>query len=155
MDLSPLIGGLGGAVARLIPEALKFFDRKNERKHELALGEQQFNLVKFQGDNKLRSEQITADSTQMTAGLAALKSAYENMKSGVPWIDGLNQLVRPWITFVVFHTWLAVKVAAYVTMSNAGIDWTVAVQSMWTPDDQMLLSGIGTFYFLGRVFEKK
>jgi hypothetical protein len=95
MDLSPLIGGLGGAVARLIPEALKFFDRKNERKHELALGEQQFNLVKFQGDNKLRSEQITADSTQMTAGLAALKSAYENMKSGVPWIDGLNQLVRP------------------------------------------------------------
>jgi hypothetical protein len=56
---------------------------------------------------------------------------------------------------VVFHTWLAVKVAAYVTMSNAGIDWTVAVQSMWTPDDQMLLSGIGTFYFLGRVFEKK
>ena len=155
MAWDAILGGLGGAVARLVPEVLKFMDRKSERKHELALGTQQFELAKLQGDNKLRGEQIQADSAQMLAGLTAIKAAYENMKSGVPWIDGLNQLVRPWITFIVFHTWLFIKIAAYMTMVNGGIEWHVAAQAMWTTADETLLSGIGTFYFLGRVFEKK
>jgi hypothetical protein len=155
MALDAIFGGALGALARLAPEALKFFDRKNERKHELALGTQQLDLVKYQGDNKLRTEQVTADSAQMVAGLDAIKAAYASMKTGVPFIDGLNQLVRPWITFVVFHTWLFIKIAAFVTLSNGGIDWNIAAASMWTPDDTSLLSGITTFYFLGRVFDKK
>ena len=36
-----IFGSLLGGVFRLAPEMLKFFDKANERKHELAMFEQQ------------------------------------------------------------------------------------------------------------------
>lgn len=36
MVLDPIMGGALGAVARLAPEVLGFFDKRAERKHELA-----------------------------------------------------------------------------------------------------------------------
>ena len=35
--METLLGGVFGGLLRLAPEALKFFDQKNERKHELAM----------------------------------------------------------------------------------------------------------------------
>jgi hypothetical protein len=152
---SAILGGLLGSVARFAPEVLKFFDRKNERTHELALGEQQFKLVQTQGNTKLAADTISATSAEMIAGVGAIKAAYENMKSGIAWIDGLNALVRPWITFMIFHAWVAVKVAAFVQLFDQSLSWSVAIQAMWTDNDVAMLSGVVNFYFLGRVFEKK
>ena len=45
MALDAIFGGILGGVARLAPEVLNFFDKKNERKHEIALGQQQFELT--------------------------------------------------------------------------------------------------------------
>lgn len=153
--MDPLIGGALGAIARLIPEGLKFLDRKGERKHELALGEQSLKTVQVAGTQKLESEKGSQEAAQIIAGIEALKSAYAAPTSGVKWVDAVSTLVRPWITAVIFHMWVAVKVAAFWQLSNAGIDWTVAVQTMWTSDDAAMLFGVTNFWFLSRVFEKK
>lgn len=152
---SAILGGLLGGVARLAPEVLKFFDRKNERKHELSLGDQQYKLIELQGKTKLQSDTLVADTATTVSGIEAIKAAYENMKSGVKWVDGLNALVRPWITFVIFHAWVAVKVAAFLQLSNGGIGWDAAVIALWTESDVAMLAGVTNFYFLGRVFDKK
>lgn len=155
MALDAIFGGALGALARLAPEVLKHFDRKNERKHEVALGQQQMELVKLQGDNRLRSEQITADSAQMTAGLEAIKEAYASQKTGFKFADTVSALVRPIVTYVVFGGWVSFKVAAFAQLAAGDIAWAEAAQSSWTDNDWAMLSGILNFWFLGRVFEKK
>ena len=39
-----ILGGIFGGVFRLVPEVLKFFDKKNERSHELMMFSRQCEL---------------------------------------------------------------------------------------------------------------
>lgn len=152
--MEPLIGGAIGALARLAPEVLKFLDRKNERKHELAVGSQQMELIKVQGHMKLDSDRIQADSAQLVAGLDAIKTAYESQKTGFKFADTVSALVRPGVTYLVVGFWALVKVAAYAQLSDT-LPWDVAVQTLWGENDWAMFAGIVNFWFLGRVFEKK
>lgn len=151
--MDPLIGGAIGAVARFAPEVLKFFDRKNERKHELAISAQQMELVKVQGNMKLDSDRIIADGQQMVAGLEAIKEAYNTQKTGFKFADTVSALVRPGVTYMVVGFWAIVKVAAYVQLSG-DLPWEVAIQTIWGDNDWAMFAGIINFWFLGRVFEK-
>lgn len=155
MAIDAILGGILGGIARLAPEVLKFLDRKNERKHELALGQQQFELAKYQGDNRLRSEQVQADSAQMVAGIEAIKEAYSSSKTGFKFADTVNALMRPWITTTVVAGWIAFKVAAFVQLFQGDISWSAAAVSAWTDNDWAMLAGVTNFWFLSRVFEKK
>jgi hypothetical protein len=153
--MDAIFGGVVGALARLAPEVLKHFDRKNERKHEVILGTQQLELIKVQGDTRLRGEQIQADGAQMVAGLEALKEAYKTQKTGFKFADTMSALVRPLVTYVVFGGWMAYKVGVIVQLFQQDVEWMLAVQSAWTNNDWAMLSGILNFWFLSRVFEKK
>lgn len=155
MGLDAVLGGVLGGVARLVPEVIGYFDKKNDRKHELALGEQQFKLIQLQGHNQLQAQATAAESAEIVAGISAIQEAYRTQKTGFKFADTVSAMVRPWITFVVFHTWLAVKVAAYVALLNKGISWDVAITTMWTGDDVAMLAGVTNFWFLSRVFEKR
>lgn len=151
--MEPLIGGAIGAIARMAPEVLKFFDRKNERKHELAVADQQMELIRLQEHMKLDSDRIQADSQQLVAGLDAIKTAYESQKTGFKFADTVSALVRPGVTYLVVGFWALVKVAAYSQLSDT-LPWDVAVRTLWGDNDWALFAGIINFWFLGRVFEK-
>lgn len=153
--MDAIIGGVLGGLARLAPEVLKALDRKNERKHELDMSKHQLDVIKIQGHQKLEGDQLAADSSQVLAGIKAIETAYANTKVGVAWVDALNAVVRPWITFVIFHMWVAVKIAAYVALDKTGLTWEQVVPLLWSGDDWAMLSGVTNFYFLGRVFEKR
>lgn len=152
--MDPLIGGAIGAVARMAPEVLKFFDRKNERKHELAVSEQQMKLIELQGNMKLDSDRIVADGQQIVAGLEAIKEAYASQKTGFKFADTVSALVRPGVTYLVVGFWALVKLAAYAQLSDT-LPWDVAVQTLWGENDWAMFAGIVNFWFLGRVFEKR
>lgn len=151
--MDPIFGGILGAVARLVPELLKAWDRKNERKHELDLGAQQLEVIKVQGHMKLDSDRIQADQAQLVAGLEAVKEAYRSQKTGFKFADTISALVRPAVTYMVVGFWALVKFAAFYQLSRQGITWDVAVQTLWGENDWTLFAGITNFWFLGRVFE--
>lgn len=153
--MDAIIGGVLGGLARLAPEVLKALDRKNERAHELKMSQHQLEVIKVQGHQKLEGDQLAADSAQVIAGVNAIQTAYANMKTGFKWADTVSALVRPWVTFMIVHVWLAVKVAAYMTLVHQGISWNEAIQTLWTEDDVGMLAGVLNFWFLGRVFEKR
>ena len=48
-----LLGSIFGGVFRLAPEVLKFFDKKNERLHELNMFARQCELEQLRGQMKL------------------------------------------------------------------------------------------------------
>lgn len=152
---SSVLGGVLGGVARLVPEFLKAWDRKNERKHELALGEQQMKLIELQGHIKLDSDRLQADSNQLVAAIGAVQEGYRTMKTGFKWADSIVATVRPAVTYLVVGFWAAVKVAAYTQLTTKGISWEVALPTIWGNDDWVMLAGVTNFWFLGRVFEKR
>lgn len=151
--MDPIFGGILGGLARLAPEVMKLWDRKNERKHELELGNQQLEFIKVQGHMKLESDTVQAQQAQMVAGLEAIKEAYNTQKTGFKFADTISALVRPGVTYMVVGFWALVKIAAYSQLSHSGLPWDVAVQTLWGENDWTLFAGVTNFWFLGRVFE--
>lgn len=152
---SAVLGGITGALARLAPEVIKALDRANERKHELKMNQHQLEVVKVQGAQQRDLAQIQAESGQLVAGIDAIKTAYQNMKTGFKFADTVSALIRPWVTISVVGFWAATKIAAFMLLSTGGLDWATAVQATWTDNDWAIFSGVTNFWFLGRVFERK
>ena len=152
--IAPLLGGVGGAVLRTMPEVLRFMDKKGERKHELALQEYQLRYAKEVAVAKYELADLETNASQVTAAIEATKAAYENMKSGVAWVDALSATVRPMVTYILVGFWAFVKVAAYMILVSGGVDWATAATSLWSAEDNAMLSGVLTFWFLSRVFSK-
>ena len=154
--IETLLGGLLGGIFRCIPEVLKFFDAKNERKHELNMQDKALEFQKLKGDQRV--EEITAQGQQdwNTGALDALKTAIEGQSriTGVAWIDGISSTVRPVITYWFMALYCAAKTAIFFAAINAGTVWHEAVKMAWTSDDMAIWAGIVNFWFLSRVFEK-
>lgn len=137
--LEALLGGGLGAIARLAPEVLKFLDRKNERVHELALGDQQIRQATVLGGQKLQQATVEAQSGQLVAALEALRAgiAGQATVTGVKWIDALSSSVRPIVTYAFSAFYMLNKMYT----------------GTWGPEDTAIFAGILNFWFMGRVFE--
>jgi hypothetical protein len=156
MILETLSGGLLGGVLRLAPELLKVLDRKNERKHELEMTHLSFEADREHAKAALALQESQASANFDTGALQALLESVrtQGQPSGVSWIDGLSSLVRPSITFAFFGLYALCRVATGVAALNSGIPALDVLRATWTAEDQIVLSGILNFWFLGRVFEK-
>ena len=137
---------LGGGILRLVPELMHLINRKLDNSHELALMERQIELEKLH----LVSSKNQMDGNQMLALLEAQKSALagQMQKTGVAMIDAVNFLVRP-----VYAYW-ALGLYSVVKVSMIFAAWP-HISLVYTEEDFALLSGIASFYFVGRAFDKK
>jgi hypothetical protein len=143
--IEALLGSALGAVTRVVPEVMKHLDRKNDRKHELLLGDQQYKLVELQGRSKLETATVETQAAQFTQALGALSAAYDSQaamgRSDNKWVqfwNGVTQSVRPVVTYAFAWGYLVYKI-------NTGT---------WSTEDTALFAGIINFWFVGRVFEK-
>ena len=155
--LETILGGAMGGLLRLAPEVLKFFDSKDERKHELRLGEQNLKLVEMQQKGQLAIADTEVQGKQFTAAMAAIQSGVEaqGKPTGIKFIDGLAASVRPIITYWVFFLYAAVKTALLSMAIEANSPLAEALAASWTAPDDAMLSAILTFWFVGRVWERR
>jgi len=144
-----LLGGIIGPLVRMVPEVIKFMDRKNERAHELAMVAASLEADKAKYAAQLGIAELQADVGIHTAGVAALQEALKGQfqLTGNKWIDGLNMSVRPVITYAFFSLYAGIK----FQMLYEG----ATLLQIWTETDMGLFSGILGFYFMGRVFDRK
>lgn len=151
--IETLIGSLLGGVFRMIPEFLKWLDRKDERKHELAMF-----------DNQLKADTLKIEAGQKLAELEANKSIglaeiqgliagvqAQAVKTGVRWVDGLSSLMRPLITFwwviVLYSTALT---AQFIVLLQAGTPGVEAIIRLWGTDEKAIVASIIGFWFVDR-----
>jgi hypothetical protein len=155
MVLDSILGGLLGGVLRLVPEVLNILDKKNERGHEIKLGDQQYRVAELQFRQQREIKDLDVEQAQFTTAMDALKSsiASQGTKTGIAWIDGIVALVRPSITTWIFVLYTLVKLAALETALRLN-DAAVAVQSIWGPEDSGMLSAVIMFWFVGRVWDR-
>lgn len=152
---SGILGSIFGGLFRLAPEVLKFFDRANDRKHELAMFEIQTDLEKVRGEYRLEERYASHSIHQLDAIQAAFKEQASTAASSYPWVAALSALVRPVVTYILFGLYIGVKAGLIVYGAQQGAVWHELLQQNWTVEDFAMLNMILTFWFVGRSIEKR
>ena len=89
MAVEALIGSLIGGILRMAPEVLSFMDKKNERKHELALGDQQYRVAELQFSTQRNIKELDLEQSQFVSAMEALKEGIAAQAN----LRGLNGLM--------------------------------------------------------------
>lgn len=154
-----LLGSIFGGLFRLAPEVLKFFDKKNEREHELAMFRNQCELEQMRGQMKLAEigavREAAIDVGVMDAFNNAIQQQAEMVKAAGGWVASLSASVRPVVTYWVLFVWSFIHVwFAYNAWLN-GAPPAEVFRTMMTPDFSALLSGTINYWFLDRTLKQR
>ena len=155
MAIEALLGGAIGGLLRMAPEVLNFLDKKNMRKHELALGDQQYRVAELQFRTQREIKDLDVEQSQFVSTMEALKEGIkaQAVTTGIKWVDAISSLVRPTITAWIFALYSAVKLAQISAAMAVSENATQALLGVWTNSDDGMLSAIVMFWFVGRVWK--
>jgi hypothetical protein len=149
-----LLGSIFGGLFRLAPEVLKYFDKKNERSHELQMFTLQTDLEKMRGQFRMEERYVDHSIAQMDAIKEAFKEQAETAKAAGWFVAAISALVRPGITWVAFGMYMTVKIVGLMMALDAAADWREVIVKSWDEDDFAMLNMMLTFWFIGRSIEK-
>jgi len=152
--IEALAGGVFGGIMRLAPEVLKWVDRKDERKHELSMQQQEMEFAKVKAEAAMREQQTTMSVAETNAITLAFQEQAETSKAAGWFVAAVSALVRPIITYIFAGMYCLVKFAAYYSAVTQGADWTIVVTQLWNAEDMAVLNMVLTFWFVGRVYER-
>jgi hypothetical protein len=154
-----IFGSLLGGIFRLAPEVLKFFDKKNERNHELLMFQRQCDLEQIRGQQKLAEIGAERDKAIDTGVMDAFNSAInqqaEMSKAAGGWAASLSASVRPVVTYWVILLW------SFVHLWFAWNGWLQGAapqevfSTMMTADFMALVSGTINYWFLDRTLKQR
>jgi len=150
-----IFGGVFGGLLRLAPEVLKFFDKANERKHELALLEQEMAFARMRGEIAMRQAEMAMATEELNSIGKAFEEQSSTAKAAGKMIAAISALVRPSITYAFVLAYFLVKIAGFSIAQEQGGNWKEVTLSLWTPDDVTILFMIISFWFVGRVWERQ
>ncbi len=154
-----ILGSVLGGVFRLVPEVIKYFDKKNERAHELAMFDKQCDLEKVRGQIKLEEigaqRDMAVDVGVMDAFKAAIDQQTEMVKAAGGWVASLSASVRPMMTYYLLLLYGAAKTSAIILAYFAGQPMLEVLKNAWSVDDMALLSGVVNYWILDRTLAKR
>lgn len=154
-----ILGGVFGGIFRLAPEVLKFFDKKNERQHELAMFDKQCDLEKVRGQQKLAeigaARDAAIDVGVMDAFNAAINQQAEMVKAAGGWAAALSASVRPVVTYWVLLVWSFIHVWFAWNAWLNGMPPEQVFKAIMSPDFAALLSGTINYWFLDRTLKQR
>jgi len=139
--MTALISLLGGGFMRLLPELLKLFSDRQDKAHEVTMTTLQLELEKAKAALQIAAGQAQSQVEQATAQMQAYMEAIKGQSAmtGVRWIDGLNQSVRPFLTYWWMILLTSYKCSALLTGGP-----------VWGESDWQVLSMILGFWFVDR-----
>ena len=109
-----ILGSVFGGIFRMAPEVLKFFDKKNERQHELLMFSRQCELETLLGPQKLAEigaqREAAIDVGVMDAFQSAIEQQATMVKAAGGWAASLSASVRPVVTYWVLFVWSFIHV---------------------------------------------
>jgi hypothetical protein len=152
--METLLGGVFGGLLRLAPEALKFFDRKNERVHELAMIDAEMRFAQVKGEIAMRQTEAQMTMAEVEAIGEAFKEQSATAQAAGKVVAAISALVRPFVTYLFVIAYAAVKIATFSIALEQGGNWKEVLLNMWAEDDMAVLNMILSFWFVGRVYER-
>lgn len=156
--LTTLVSFLTGGV----PKLLDFFQNKADNKHELEMAQlqftQQLELQKAGFSLQKDLEEIKYDEIQNTTAGAERTALYQHDieigKGASTWVINARAMVRPAISYGLFAILMCVEIFGCGYAIHTGVDFKVAMDSLWSPDMQTVWASIIAFHFGTRAFNK-
>lgn len=149
-----LLGGVFGGLLRLAPELMKLWDRKDERKHELAMLDRELDFAKTKAEVQLRQAETELATTQLDTLSEAFREQAQTAQAAGKFVAAMSALVRPAVTYIFINLYALVKLAGYALAVSQGGAWAAVLVGMWSVDDMAVLNMILSFWFVGRVYER-
>ncbi len=154
-----ILGGVFGGIFRLAPEVLKFFDKKNERLHEMAMFSRQCELEQIRGQQKLAEigaqREAAVDVGVMDAFNSAIEQQAQMVKAAGGWAASLSASVRPVVTYWILLIWSLAHFWYAWTGYRTGLDPTEVFKLFMSPDFSALLAGTINYWFLDRTLKQR
>ena len=154
-----IFGSLLGGVFRLAPEVIKFFDKKNERDHELLMFGQQCQLETLRGQQKLAEigaqREATVDAGVINAFNSAIEQQTEMVKAAGGWVASLSASVRPIVTYWILFIWSFIHIWFAWNAWVTGASPDAVFKLMMSGDMAALVSGTLNYWFLDRTLAKR
>lgn len=154
-----IVGSIFGGLFRLAPEVLKFFDRKNERAHELEMFKNQCQLEAQRGAQKLQEigaqHAMAVDTGVLNALKGAIDQQTEMVKAAGGRIAALSASVRPVVTYWILFIWSFIHVWFAWNAWMAGAAPEVVFKTMLTADFAALVAGTINYWFMDRTLAKR
>ena len=154
-----VLGGVLGGLFRLAPEVLKFFDKANERKHELAMFDRQCQLEAQRGAQKLEEIGARHGMAVDEGVLAALKGVIDQQtemaKAAGGWVASLSASVRPVVTYWVLFIWSFVHIWFAWNAWVSGAAPREVFTTMMSADFAALVAGTINYWFMDRTLAKR
>ena len=154
-----ILGSIFGGLFRMAPEVLKFFDKKNERQHELLMFTRQCELETLRGQQKLAEigaqREAAIDVGVMDAFQSAIEQQATMVKAAGGWAASLSASVRPVLTYWVLFVWSFIHVWFAWNAWITGAPPVEVFKIMMSPDFSALLAGTINFWFLDRTLAKR
>lgn len=154
-----LLGSVFGGLFRIAPELLKFFDRKNERQHELEMFKNQCELEKQRGAQKLQEigaeHSMAVDVGVLDAFKAAVDQQTEMTKAAGGWAAALSASVRPVVTYWILGVWTFAHLWFAWSAYRAGLDPAEVFRMVLSADFAALVAGTLNYWFLDRTLKQR
>lgn len=154
-----VLGSLLGGVFRLAPEFLKFFDKKNERAHELEMFAKQCELEAQKGAQRLQEIGAQHAMAVDTGALQALNSAIQQQTqmaaSAGGWVAALSASVRPVITYWVLAVWTFAHLWFAFDAYQTGSAPLEVFRAIMSADFAALVAGTINFWFIDRTLARR
>ena len=150
-----ILGSVFGGLFRMAPEVLKFFDKKNERQHELLMFTRQCELETLRGQQKLAEIGAQREAAIDVGVMDALEQQATMVKAAGGWAASLSASVRPVVTYWVLFVWSFIHVWFAWNAWITGAPPVEVFKIMMSPDFSALLAGTINFWFLDRTLAKR
>ena len=156
--VSTLLSFLAGGLPRL----LDFFQDKGDKKHELEMArlqiERELQLAKEGFAAQVKVEEIRTDQIEINAlrdeKIALYQHDTDLAKGADKWVINARAMVRPTITYGMFAIFLFVEIFGFVYAWRTGVDFTIALEYLWTDETITIWSSIISFWFGSQAFKR-
>ena len=157
-----IISGLLGIGSSALPSLLSFFQQKGDQKHEMAMARLQTEreaamaAAGFASQEKI--EAIKLDEIEVQTYAQEREALYSHdmkmMDKASQSVVDLNAKVRPYIAFTFVGLLVLVDVAGLAWAIYTGVEFTTAMNLVFSDDEMAIVSSIIGFYFGSRQWEK-
>jgi hypothetical protein len=135
-----------GALAGMVPAIVQLFTLKAQNAQQLAMAQ-----LQLQAQKEGVALQVDLANAQADIRQADAIYSYGGGTSGIKWVDAIAVLVRPYVTIVFFHMWLALEACLFVYAVNSGYDLGQLAKLLWPEETQAMFGAIIGFWFGDRM----
>jgi hypothetical protein len=144
-----MIAAILGALTALVPGLLNFFTTRSNNAFQLELQKLQLQAAR---DGKALDIVLADRATDAEQ----LKRVYDfaNAPTGIELVDAFTSIMRPYITAVLFHMWMAVEIAFLVYGIKQGLPVEKLIGLVWDVTAKDLLEAVIGFWFGSRMLTR-